>query len=321
MITPDYYPKFCCIGSKCKNNCCCGEWDIEVDDEAMERFNSISGEFCDRVRKSVDSNNIFIRKNGRCPLLSDDGLCEMVLNGEELCTVCDEYPRFTAYYGDYIERGISVSCEAAAKIILDNKEKVKFTGNTGECAEDIFALLISARKKILEILQDRTIDIAKRIRLVLNYGVALQDRINNNDYEEFAYIPKDVSYNNVSSDGLFKTLEMLDTLSDDWCDILTKHGKFNVTDEIKAEQLAVYFVYRYFLKAVDDCDAISKLKFMAVSVIAVVCLTNVCGNIYESARRYSIEVEHNEENIDMLYDEFLFNDDLNLDHILGMLST
>ena len=69
-----------------------------------------------------------------------------------------------------------------------------------------------------------------------------------------------------------------------------------------------------------DCDAISKLKLMAISVIAIVCLTNVCGDIYESARRYSIEVEHNEENIDMLYDEFLFNDDLDLNHILGMLS-
>ena len=320
MITPDYCTKFSCIGSGCKNNCCCGEWDIEVDDEAMERFNSISGEFGDRVRKAVDSDNVFIRKNGRCPLLSDDGLCEMVLNGERLCTVCDEYPRFTEYYGDYIERGISLSCEAAAKIILDNGEKVKLTGNTGECTEDIFALLISARKKILEILQDRTIDIAKRIKLVLNYGFALQDRINNNDYEELEYIPRDVSYNNVSCDELFKTLEMLDTLSDDWCGILTKHGEFNVTDEIKVEQLAVYFVYRYFLKAVYDCDALSKLKFMAVSVIAIVSLQNICGDIYESARRYSIEIEHNEENVDMLYDEFLFNDALDLEHILGMLS-
>ena len=321
MIKPDYYPQFRCIGRECKNNCCCGEWDIEVDDEAMGRFNAISGEFGKRVRKAVDSNNVFIRKNGRCPLLSDDGLCEMVLNGEELCTVCDEYPRFTTYYGDYVERGISVSCEAATKIILDNKEKVKFTGDTGECTDDIFSLLISARTKIFEILQDRTTDIAKRIRLALDYGVALQNRINNNNnYEEFAYTPKDANHNNVSTDELFKTLEMLDTLSDDWCDILSKYDSFNVTDEIKTEQLAVYFVYRYFLRAVYDCDAISKLKLMAISVITIVCLTNVCGDIYESARRYSIEVEHNEENIDMLYDEFLFNDDLDLNHILGMLS-
>ena len=45
MIKPDYYPQFRCIGRECKNNCCCGEWDIEVDDEAMGRFNAISGEF------------------------------------------------------------------------------------------------------------------------------------------------------------------------------------------------------------------------------------------------------------------------------------
>mgnify|MGYP007112543852 CR=1 FL=1 len=63
MIKPDYYPQFRCIGRECKNNCCCGEWDIEVDDEAMERFDAISGEFGKRVRKAVDSNNVFIRKN------------------------------------------------------------------------------------------------------------------------------------------------------------------------------------------------------------------------------------------------------------------
>ena len=38
MVKPDYYDRFVCIGGKCKNNCCMGAWDIEVDDEALERF-------------------------------------------------------------------------------------------------------------------------------------------------------------------------------------------------------------------------------------------------------------------------------------------
>ena len=58
---------------------------------------------------------------------------------------------------------------------------------------------------------------------------------------------------------------------------------------------------------------------MAVSVIAVNSLIGVCGNIYESARLYSIEIEHNEDNIEAIYDEFLFNDDFSTQNIINMI--
>jgi lysine-N-methylase len=65
MITPHYYKKFRCIGSECKNNCCCGEWQIEVDEDALDRFANIQGEFGDKVRNSINSENVFVRQNGR----------------------------------------------------------------------------------------------------------------------------------------------------------------------------------------------------------------------------------------------------------------
>ena len=65
---------------------------------------------------------------------------------------------------------------------------------------------------------------------------------------------------------------------------------------------------------------LSKLKFMALSVITINALAKPCGSIYESARRYSAEVEHNEENVDLIYDEFLFNEDLSLEKIIGMIN-
>lgn len=319
MITPHYYEKFKCIGSDCKNNCCCGGWEIEVDDDALKRFEKIDGEFGERVRKSINDENVFIRKNGRCPMLSDTGLCEMVLNGEKLCVVCDEYPRFTEYFDDYEERGISLSCEAAAEIILNNESRFQLVGESGKCEEDIFDFLYSARNTIFEILQNRDKDIYERIRLVLDYGEALQNRINNNDYSAFSYEPSDRFAGKESSAPVFEFLTTLDYLSDDWCLMLKKYNEQYIADEIKIEQLAVYFVYRYFLKALFDCDALSKLKLMAISVIAIAALSEACGSIYESARRYSIEVEHNEENVDMIYDEFLFNEDLSTEKIISMI--
>ncbi len=316
MITPDYYEKFHCIGSECKNNCCMGGWDIEIDEDAKSRFDKITGEFGERVRSSIDSENVFIRKNGRCPLLADNGLCEMVLNGCQLCIVCDEYPRFTEFYGDYTERGISLSCEAAARIILGNESKVMLVGDLGECDEEIFGFLYKARRSIFELLQDRNTDISKRIRLVLDYGEKLQDKINNNDYSDFLYTPVDRLSESIGINPIFGFLAELDCLSEDWLEILANHSAYKVENEIQIEQLAVYFVYKYFLKAVFDCDALSKLKLMAISVTAIAALPD---DVFENARMYSIEVEHNEENIEMIYDEFLFNDSLSTENIINMI--
>ena len=59
---------------------------------------------------------------------------------------------------------------------------------------------------------------------------------------------------------------------------------------------------------------------MALSVVTINALSAPCGNLYESARRYSVEVEHNEENVDLIYDEFLFNEDLSSEKIIGMIN-
>ena len=172
---------------------------------------------------------------------------------------------------------------------------------------------------MFDILQDSSKDVCTRIRLVLDYGEKLQERINNNDYSEFCYEPCDRFNNRESINPVIEFLTTLDYLDDGWTKILKSADADAEKDEKKLEQLAVYFVYRYFLKAVFDCDALSKLKFMALSVIMINALSVPCGDIYESARRYSVEVEHNEENVDMIYDEFLFNEDLSAEKIIGMI--
>ncbi len=321
MITPDYYVKFKCIGGECKNNCCKGGWEIEIDDSAVGRFGKIEGEFGLRVRDAISKDNTFKNVNGHCPLLNDDGWCEMALRGQELCTVCDEYPRFTEFFGDYCERGISLSCEAATEIILNCNDKVRLTGESSECDDEMFIMLFNARKTIFEILQNRDTDIFKRIRLVLDYGRALQEFINDNEDGEFVYSPIDCGAGNNDMTEYFEFLKELDILNPSWSDILNarESGQSKSCPELITEQLAVYFVYRYFLKAVFDCDALSKLKLMAVSVMAVVRLGEITGDIAECARLYSIEIEHNEENLEKVYDAFLFDEFLSYENIQKMI--
>ena len=44
QIYPNYYDHFTCIADKCKHNCCIG-WEIDIDDDTMDIYDSIGGEF------------------------------------------------------------------------------------------------------------------------------------------------------------------------------------------------------------------------------------------------------------------------------------
>ncbi len=319
MITPDYYNKFKCIAGECKHSCCIGAWDIEVDEETLAHYLALAGEMGERVKNAIDEDNVFIRQNGRCPMFTDDGLCDLVKCGAGLCVTCDEYPRFTRDYDDHIEKGLALSCEVATDIILDNKNKVQLVGNAGECEDELFPILYNARKEIFEILQNREWDILKRIRLVLDYGRELRERINNNDYTVFSYTPEDIDGDRLDITPYLEFIDTLPVTDEEW------HGKIanakhpEKIDEILAEQLAVYFVHRYFLQGLFDCDPLAKLKFMALSLMAILYIGEGAGDVKDIARMYSVEIEHNEDGIDEIYDEFMFNEELSLENIINMI--
>lgn len=319
MITPDYYDKFKCIAGECKNSCCIGAWDIEVDEDTLERYFALEGEIGERVKNAIDGDNVFIRQNGRCPMFTNDGLCDLVKCGAGLCVTCDEYPRFTRDYDDYIEKGIALSCEVATDIILNNKNKVEFVGKTGESEDELFPILYNARKEIFKILQNREWDILKRIRLALIYGIELRARINNNDYSVFSFTPEDIDGERKDIIPFIEFIKTLPVTNDKFHNMLDKSIHPDTPDDIVGEQLAVYFTYRYFLQSIFDCDPLAKLKFMALSVMTILSMGAGCGDVHDCARVYSVEIEHNEDGIDEIYDEFLFNDDLEIEKIINMM--
>ena len=48
---PTYFNEFACIGGACEDNCCIG-WEVDIDDESLEVYKSVGGEFGDRLRGS-----------------------------------------------------------------------------------------------------------------------------------------------------------------------------------------------------------------------------------------------------------------------------
>ena len=47
---PNYFKDFKCIASKCEDTCCAG-WGIVIDDEALEKYQKVQGDFGDRLRR------------------------------------------------------------------------------------------------------------------------------------------------------------------------------------------------------------------------------------------------------------------------------
>lgn len=78
---PFYYNEFGCITSKCKDNCCIGGWEIDIDDETYERYNNMTGELKHKILDSITQNEdeeyCFKLCDGKCPMLDDNGLCEI----------------------------------------------------------------------------------------------------------------------------------------------------------------------------------------------------------------------------------------------------
>ena len=93
LRVPFYYDQFHCITSECKDNCCVGGWEIDIDDDTYNYYMSLDGELGDRIRESItkseDGSNCFKLVDGHCGLLDKCGLCTIhkELGAEHLSVV------------------------------------------------------------------------------------------------------------------------------------------------------------------------------------------------------------------------------------------
>ena len=138
-IKPCFYDNFKCKADKCTDNCCIG-WEIDIDDETLEKYNAVSGDFGDILRaniiKSPDGSNCFkLKEKERCAFLNENNLCDIIINcGENaLCDICREHPRFYEWFPGVTECGLGLSCEEVCRIILENNAPLTFSEyNDGE---------------------------------------------------------------------------------------------------------------------------------------------------------------------------------------------
>ena len=128
MVTvyPMYYPQFRCLMGACQHNCCIG-WEIDIDPDTADYYAGQTGPLAEKLKRSVAWEDVphFVLGDGeRCPFLTSNNLCEIIQHeGEDsLCEICREHPRFYNDCAGRMEVGLGLSCEAAARLILLQKE-------------------------------------------------------------------------------------------------------------------------------------------------------------------------------------------------------
>lgn len=185
------YDKFKCTADKCKFTCCKG-WDINVDKNTYKKWREKDelNYLLDNVRfiKSNGENSYLIKKEtkGVCPLLSDEGLCNIVINhGEEyLSSTCKSFPRIENNFEDVKEMTLSCSCPEVVNIISNMNEKIYIESNEAlSYIEDLGSLQI--REALVNIIQKE--DITLENKLILSYNI-LFDILNSDDLDYEALI-------------------------------------------------------------------------------------------------------------------------------------
>ncbi len=285
-VTPNYYKDFKCIANKCKHSCCIG-WEIDIDNATLEKYNNLDCNFAKELKSNIEFNenpHFILDKNERCPFLNRQGLCDIITNlGENmLCQICADHPRFRNFYDDFTEIGLGLCCEAAAEIILANKEKVSLNLN-----KEIREIpIIKFRENLFHILQDREFPIDCRIENMLNLIGAK--------------MPTDIDWY-----AVFNDLEKLD---ENWNKYLfrIKNGincaaKDNSLDTAY-EQLTVYLIFRHFTDCRYDERIKERVLYVALiyKIIKTMNISNTVEDFIEIARLYSCEIEYSDENINII---------------------
>lgn len=291
LIAPDYYTRFKCIAGLCKHSCCVG-WEIDVDEDSYAFYKSVGGDFGKRLTDNISDGEtpcFKLAENERCPFLNKDNLCDIIINLGEgaLCQICADHPRFRNFFDDRIEIGLGLCCEAAASLILENKEKVSLVEieNDGEYAESYDDAFFAFRDGIFDVLQNRDLSIDERINQVLcKHDVSLPDM----SLSQWA--------------SFYLSLERLD---DAWGDKLNMLKNSNAVSETVSdtalEQLLVYFIYRHLAEGLYDGRIKERIAFSVLSVHIIRALCAVCNEpVTEIARMYSSEIEYSEENIEAI---------------------
>lgn len=296
IVTPSFYKNFKCIAGACPDSCCQG-WEVDADLDSLAFYKTLDSslEIKQRIDRVLDKdefgNTIFtLAQKKRCPFLNDDNLCDMhiALGQEHTPVTCRNFPRFIYDFGGTRELGVSFSCPVAADMMYNLDGHMTFDTEINDeppalndIDANLYYQLINARKDIYAILWNDGIHLADRLVDMLVYAKELQSKIG--------------SINEGGEDiDFFEVFDNPELINPQWTERLKKPQIKPITSNYSNENIAVYFIFKYFMQAVYDGDVVTPAKMAALGVL----INTYFGESSWTIHLWSKETEHSQYNMD-----------------------
>lgn len=329
---PNYYSRFHCLAGECPHTCC-ALWEVPVSEDYAAFCRGAPGPLGDRLRALLapdgEGGLCLPLAGGKCPLLDEKGLCSLQLAWGEgsIPPVCREHPRFSYDYGPLREMGLCASCPEAARLILAEDPVLSVQTVSQQEQEDVAHPLLSplllARETALALLGDPALSLSCRLQALLLFANEAQ---NCADEENWAALPglcgayaqavPQVDPAALPSrrevlDQILDTLGGLEVLRPDWSGLLQaaraelgRGRSLPSPPETEGARAAAYFVYRHWLRALNDGDVLTWAEFAVLGTAVAGALAPLEAEGFSGVfRRLCLELEHCQENLNALQDD------------------
>ncbi len=233
--------------------------------------------------------------------------------------------------------------------------------------EEVLSEFLECRNIVFNIIERNDLDLGTKVALALEFVKEVQNKIDLGDMDEipelmeeyrdenfintlikelegfkgkesikhknlceYLKIYKSIKHINSNDPlGLEKALKCFEGNKEFY---LRKHKEFNEyykENLYKFKNILVYFIFRYFMKAIFDYDVSAKIKLGIISTLMIKELAVVRfiennnefteEDMVEVSRIYSKDIEHSDENIENLQEIFETEEIFEVDEILPML--
>lgn len=295
-LYPTFYHTFQCKANQCHHTCC-QKWTIDVDEETAKLYQTLPTPLGEDLRKfmTVDDEGyyfMFSDKQPTCPLLREDGLCRVVLElGEDsLCDTCHMHPRFYKYIEDLELCGVGLSCEESVeKLLATEGDQLQFTIEDDNCEftaedrpvlENIFDLLaLGINPAICQFTLNHSIHYCQELVTIYKKTEPIDEEWT----KQVAHLEAILSSTTAST-----TMDLL---------------KADTIDVSALNKVYQYILYRQIdMLAEFSLESLVRYAFDATVFIAL--LTHQFGNLPEQIRRWSEQIEYDEDNVAFLFNEY-----------------
>lgn len=276
-VWPDFAEDFACKADRCQHSCCRG-WEIDIDEATAAYYASLDGPLGEALRANIDvqadgTHAFHLTVDEHCPFLREDGLCRLIreIGEEALCEVCTMHPRFFIMSGTVELAGFGLACEKAVELLL-SADSLRLRAEGESQSFDFGALLAFLGKAV------------PREWLLPPARLTLA---------QFSFLLAQMK-DTEPIDDVWP--QQLTALRLDCHKLLPRYAKLLAAQGAEAaEKLISYILYRQLDKA-ERYGMEALCRYARFNVVFIYLLAAETQDLPEAVRRWSEQIEYDEEN-------------------------